>query len=282
MNIGVLHPGNMGVSIAASIRQGGHTVYWASQGRSADTAERAKEHGLTDAGTLKGVCDASDIVLSICPPEAASQLATDVKDAGFNGTFVDANAISPDRMHTIAAELQPAGITVVDGGIIGHPAWKPGTTWLYLSGSAAGQVADVASSGPLHTEIIGPDIGKASALKMCYAAFSKGTTALICGILATADQLGVRDELNGHWDRDQAGLAEKREMAMRGVTAKAWRFVAEMNEISETFDKAGLPGGFHGAAADLYTRLSHLKAGPHPGDLDVVLEALKTSSKAPK
>lgn len=275
MNIGVLHPGNMGVSVAASIRQGGHTVYWASEGRSADTAVRAKEHGLTDAGSLKGVCDASDIVFSICPPEAASQLASDVKAAGFSGTFVDANAISPDRMESITAELQPAGITVVDGGIIGHPAWKPGTTWLYLSGSAAGSVADIASSGPLHTEVIGDKIGKASALKMCYAAFSKGTTALICAILATADELGVREELKGHWEHDDTGLSEKREMAMRGVTAKAWRFVAEMNEISQTFQKAGLPGEFHGAAADVYTRLSHLKAGPHPGELDVVLNALK-------
>lgn len=276
MKIGVLHPGNMGVSVAASIRQGGHTVYWASEGRSPQTAERAKENGLTDAGTLQGVCDASDIVFSICPPEAASQLASDVKASGFGGTFVDANAISPVRMTSIAADLEPAGITVVDGGIIGHPAWKPGTTWLYLSGAAAGQVTEVSSAGPLHTEIIDGDIGKASALKMCYAAFSKGTTALTCAILATADELGVRDELNGHWERDQAGLAEKREMATRGVTAKAWRFVAEMNEISETFDKAGLPGGFHAAAADLYTRLSHLKSGPHPSDLRVVLDALKS------
>ncbi len=278
MKIGVLHPGNMGVSVARSILNGSHEVFWAGDGRSPDTAARANAHGLTNLGSLQAVCDASEIIVSVCPPEAASQLAEDVKATGFDGVFVDANAISPDRMAAINASLSAAGIAVVDGGIIGHPAWQPGTTWLYLSGRDAERVCDCVSGGPLHGEVIGNEVGQASALKMCYAAFSKGTTALICAILATAQDLGVREHLNRHWERDQPGLSEKREMAMRGVTAKAWRFVAEMNEIAATFEDAGQPGGFHRAAADLYSRLAHLKSGPHPTALDVTLDALRRTT----
>ena len=232
MKIGILHPGSMGVSVARSILNDGHEVFWASEGRGTATEERARQHGLTDIGTLNDLCRESEIIFSICPPESASDVASAVKDKGFAGTFVDCNAISPQRMQAIADDLGPAGISVVDGGIIGHPAWKPGTTWLYLSGSAADQAAACATSGPLHCEVVGSDIGQASALKMCYAALSKGTTALLCAILATADELGVRAELSRHWDRDDAGLGEKREMAVRGVTAKAWRFVGEMHEIA--------------------------------------------------
>ena len=275
MKIGFLHPGSMGVSVARSILNGGHDVFWASEGRSPATGERARQHGLTDAGTLDNLCQQSEIIFSICPPESASNVASAVRTVGFGGTFVDCNAISPQRMQAIADELEPAGISVVDGGIIGHPAWQPGTTWLYLSGSAAGKVSECATAGPLHCEVVGPDIGQASALKMCYAALSKGTTALLCAILATADELGVRNELSRHWDRDDAGLGEKREMAVRGVTAKAWRFVGEMHEIAATFEAAGQTGGFHRTAAELYERLAHLKDGPHPTALSETLDALK-------
>ncbi|MGI9422746.1 MAG: DUF1932 domain-containing protein, partial [Hyphomicrobiaceae bacterium] len=194
---------------------------------------------------------------------------------GFTGTFVDCNAISPQRIGAIADDLGAAGITVVDAGIIGPPAWKPDKTWLYVSGPAAQSLANLTQEGHLRTEVLGADIGTASALKMCYAAWTKGTTALVCAILASADELGVRDQLYRHWDRDQPGLSEQREMTMRGVTAKAWRFVGEMEEISATFTNAGQPGGFHQAAADLYRRLADLKDGPHPSPADAVLSALK-------
>ena len=275
MIVGILHPGAMGVSVARSIRDGGHQVLWASDNRSSASSERAHEHGLVDVGSLAAVCDKSEIILSICPPEAASDVANDVVGAGFKGIFVDANAISPRRMLSIDEMLTAAGISVVDGGIIGLPAWKPHKTWLFLSGRDAGVVADCAGGGMLETEVVGPEIGKASALKMCYAALSKGTTALICAILASADELGVRDELFGHWDRDEPGLAQVREMKMRGVTEKAWRYVAEMEEIAATFEAVGQTSGFHKAAADVYRRLGPLKGGPHPSDYDTVIAAMK-------
>ena len=275
MKVGVLHPGTMGVSVARSILNGGHEVFWAGDGRSPATAARANEHGLTNVGSLQALCEASEIVVSICPPEAAIELSEAVKATGFKGTFVDGNAISPDRMNAIDASLTAAGITVVDGGIIGHPAWKPGTTWLYLSGPDAEKVNALCDAGPLHGIVLGGDVGQASALKMCYAALTKGTTALLCAILASAEDLGVRAALNNHWERDGGGLSEQREMAIRNVTTKAWRYGGEMREIAATFEGAGLPGGIHHAAAEIFDRLAQFKDGPHPTPLPELLEALQ-------
>src|SRR6185503_7249281 len=131
-----------------------------------------------------------------------------------------------------------AGISLVDGGVIGGPAWRPKETFLYLSGKDANIIADCFTSGALETKIIGNEIGKASALKMCYAAYSKGTTALLAAILAVAESLGVREELFQQWDLDDQDFSEQANRRVRRVTAKAWRFEGEMNEIAQTFQTA--------------------------------------------
>src|SRR5690606_1350971 len=146
----------------------------------------------------------------------------------------------------------------VDGGIIGGPAWKPDSTWLYLSGGAAQTAADYFSAGPLGTRVIGDEIGKASALKMWFEAYSKGLTALMCASLAASEALDVRAELQELWSRDKATDPQR----VRGVTAKAWRFVGEMGEISATFSAAGVPGEFHEGAAEIYQRLASFKDAP--------------------
>lgn len=273
-SIGILHPGAMGISIAASARNSGHAVYWASHGRSASTRERAQQRGLRDAGTLAQLCETCDIILSVCPPHAAEDVARDVAATGFHRLYVDANAISPQRAQRIGAMLGERDIVFVDGGIIGGPAWKPDSTWLYLSGQRSDEIAACFAAGPLATRVIGPEIGKASALKMCYAAYSKGTTALLCAVLGAAEHLGVRDELFAQWSQDDGGLATQAGPRAQAVTAKAWRFVGEMEEIAATFRAAGVPGGFHDAAAEIYDRLAHFKdAAPAPG-LEDVLAAL--------
>jgi 3-hydroxyisobutyrate dehydrogenase-like beta-hydroxyacid dehydrogenase len=201
-----------------------------------------------------------------------------VKEHGFKGTYVDCNAISPMRMRHIAEHLQRIGVTVVDGGIIGPPARKPNKTFLYLSGVGCEDVAGCFAAGPLVARAMaGRKIGDASALKMCYAAYTKGTTAILCGLLATAEALGVRDEVNAHWEIDRAGLASEREAIVSNVTQKAWRWTGEMHEIAETFASVGLPDGFHEAAATLYQRLEDFKDGPHPTPVADVLEALRKS-----
>ena len=275
MNIGILHPGEMGISIAASALKGGGTVYWASEGRSEKTHERAGKHGLIDAGTLKELCRICQVVLCVCPPHAAEELAQQVIEAGFKGHYLDANAISPQRSRSIGAGMQAAGIHYVDGGIIGGPAWEPKSTWLYLSGEHAGDIADCFSQGPLETRVIGEQVGKASALKMCYAAFTKGTTALLCAVLATADELHVEQELFDQWELDEPGSAEQARRRVRRVTARAWRFAGEMEEIAATFAPAGLPSGFHESAAELYHRMEGFKDSPTLPELNEVLRSLQ-------
>jgi 3-hydroxyisobutyrate dehydrogenase-like beta-hydroxyacid dehydrogenase len=275
-NFGILHPGQMGISVAASAKQSGCTVYWVGEGRSEQSHARAEQQGLQDAGTLADLCRTCEIIVSVCPPHAAEAVARDVMALGFEGIFVDANAIAPQRAQSIANQVTGGGATFVDGGIVGNPAWKPGTTWLYLSGPDAEQVAACFAAGPLGTVTMGDEIGKASALKMCYAAYTKGTTALLTAVVGAAEGLGVRDALMAEWGRDGSNSGQENERKVREVTAKAWRFTGEMEEIAATFAAAGMPSGFHEAAADVYQRLADFKDAPATPPIDEILTALRT------
>ncbi|MEM7033681.1 MAG: DUF1932 domain-containing protein [Chloroflexota bacterium] len=272
--VGILHPGQMGVSIAASIQNGGHTVYWASAGRSPETHERATKLGFQDAGTLENLVKTCPTIVSVCPPAAAEKLAEDVLSLGFTGVYIDANAIAPQRAIRIGEAMNKAEATFVDGSIIGGPAWKPNSTWLHLSGGGAAQAAAIFSAGPVETNVVAGGVGRASALKMCFAAYTKGSTALISAVVAAAESLGVRTELEEQWSQNGSDFAEQTSDRVRGVTAKAWRFVGEMHEISETFSGAGVPGEFHAAAADVYTRMAEFKGAEELPSLEAVLQSM--------
>ncbi len=272
--IGILHPGEMGISLAASAQNSGCEVYWASAGRSAQTRLRAAEHHLEDAETLEKLCQTCEVLVSICPPNAATELAAQVLAAGYQGLFLEANAIAPQRVIPMGYRMTEAGIDFVDGGIIGGPAWEPGRTWLYLSGPNAQAAAECFEAGPLETSVIGDEIGKASALKMCFAAYTKGTTALLCGIVAAAESLDVREELETQWSRNGSDFTEQTHNRIQWATAKAWRFEGEMKEIAATLASAGIPGSFHTAASEIYRRLSGYKDSPKTPELEEVLKAL--------
>ena len=272
--VGIFHPGAMGASVAAAARTGGAAVLWASEGRSTSTAGRAAAAGLEDAGTLEALCVRAQVILSICPPDAAEALAETVIATGFDGIFVDANAIAPERARRIAGRIEAAGARYVDGGIIGLPATAPGTTCLYLSGGEAALVAALFEGSMLEARALDATPDRASALKMCYAAHTKGLTALRCALVAAAEELGVREALFEQWAGEDAGKPEQIAEGIRGVTAKAWRFEGEMREIAATLEAAGLPGGFHLAAADLYQRLAGFKDADRTPPLDAVLAAL--------
>jgi len=272
--IGILHPGEMGISIAASAINTGHQVYWLSEGRSNKTRARAEKYELVELDSLFQFCQTCEMIISICPPHAAEEVAKSVSKAGFRGSYLDANAISPHRATRIGQMLNANGIHYVDGGLIGGPAWKPKETWLYLSGGDAYEIASCFSNGPLETKIIGNEIGRASALKMCYAAYTKGTTALLLAVLATAESLGVREELYQQWEVDEQGFSEQVNRRVVRVTAKAWRFEGEMKEIASTLGTAGLPEGFHAAAAEIYQRMANFKNTGGAPSLNDVLKAL--------
>lgn len=278
--LGILHPGEMGISLAAAVRGAGHDVFWSSEGRSDRTRARAQEHDLTELNTLKEFCAVCPVIISVCPPHAAEETASQVRACGFQGIYVDANAISPEHTRHIGALLSDAGIEFVDGGIIGPPAWKPGTTWLYLSGSGAQRIPEYFREGPLQTSVLSDRIGDASALKICYAAYNKGSTALLCAVLAAAEQLGVRQDLLLHWDRQGSQLGGGRAQALvEGIIRKAWRFTGEMEEIAESFEQAGVTGEFHQAAKHLYEQLVHYKDVEQTPPQKEILEALVRLNK---
>jgi len=279
--IGILHPGAMGVSIAATALNSGHRLYWASEGRSPATHDRASRYGLLDTRTVARLCATCSILLSVCPPHAAEAVARRVLDSSFTGLYLDANAISPSRTVRMGQEMEKAGIAFVDGGIIGEPAWKPKSTRLYLAGSRAADIAACFSAGPLEAHVLGGTIGTASALKMCFAAYSKGTTALLSAVLTTAEHLGVRQQLCEEWAWREPDFPARASRRVCESAAKAWRFVGEMEEIAATFKDAGMPGDFHAAAARIYGRLARFKDSQTPPALEEVLAALLQPEKEP-
>ena len=271
--IGLLHPGAMGSAVGASLLPRAR-VLWASEGRSAATVDRAARAGLEDARNLDALAAASDLVISVCPPHAAEDVGREVAATGFAGVYLDANAVSPARTRRIAELVGAGGADFVDGGIIGGPPWRPGTTRLYLSGARALDVAACFEGGPLEAVVLDGPVGAASALKMVYAAYSKGSAALVAAILATASREGVRDALLEEWARGDGRLAKQHDGLVRGAVPKAWRYVGEMEEIAATFAAAGLPSGFHEAAATLYRRLDMYRDADPAPDLDEVIAAL--------
>jgi 3-hydroxyisobutyrate dehydrogenase-like beta-hydroxyacid dehydrogenase len=240
--VGLLHPGAMGSAIGDALVENGHEVLWASEGRSPETAGRAAR--FRDCGTPQALAAEANVILSICPPHAALDVAHRV--SGFGGLYVDANAISPARAEEVAA-VQPQ---YVDGGIIGGPPHQAGETRLYLSGPRAAEIAELFAGSIVETPVV-PD---ASALKMVYAAWSKGTAALLLTIRDVASHYGVDEELVREWGDSQPELLERLPAAERSAAAKGWRWAGEMDEIAATFGAAGAPRGFHEAAAEVYRR----------------------------
>ena len=274
--LGLCHPGEMGASVGAAARAAGTRVLFASQGRSPATRERARGAGLEDVGSLESLIEASEVLFAVCPPHAARDLARELAGLGFRGLYVDANAVSPDTAREIGRGVEASGARFVDGGLIGPPARKPGTTRLYLSGSQAPRVAELFRSGPLEALAIDGGPGAASALKMCFASWTKGTSALLAAIRALASYEGVEADLLAEWARSQPGLAARSEGAARATAPKAWRFVGEMHEVAASFAAAGLPDGFHRAAALVYERLEAYKdTGDPPSLADVVATLLR-------
>jgi 3-hydroxyisobutyrate dehydrogenase-like beta-hydroxyacid dehydrogenase len=220
-------------------------VLWASAGRSAATAERARAAGLEDAGDIGEVCRRSEILLSICPPHAAIEVAQEA--SGFTGIYVDANAIAPATARSIEELL----LRFVDGGIVGPPPTEAGTTRLYLSGGEAAQIADLFAGTNLDARVIA---GSASALKAAYAGWTKGSAALLLTVRELARAEGVEEALLGEWRLSIPELEERLAGAERSAQRKGWRWIGEMEEIARSMSAQNLPAGFHEAAAEAFRR----------------------------
>jgi 3-hydroxyisobutyrate dehydrogenase-like beta-hydroxyacid dehydrogenase len=273
--VALLHPGNMGATIGAAAATSGARVIWVSHQRSPATRERAKRGGLIEVENLSKAVRESDVILSVCPPDAALDLARQVAEHDFKGVYVDANAVSRATAVEIGETVTKAGASFVDGGIIGAPVKQAGTTRLYLSGSRATEVAELFAASMLNARPISPTPGAASALKVVYAAWTKCTDGLVLAIRALAAIEGVDQALSEEWSISQPDLTRKSTRAAAVAAPKAWRYVGEMKEIAENFEAAGLTPGFHNAAADIWARLAPFKDRTDPPPtLDAVIDAL--------
>jgi 3-hydroxyisobutyrate dehydrogenase-like beta-hydroxyacid dehydrogenase len=197
-----------------------------------------------------------------------------VAGLGFHGTYVDANAIAPDTTRAVGRLVEAAGATFVDGGIIGPPPRRPGVSRLYLSGARAAAVAALFRGSLLEAIALDGPIGAASALKVAYAGWNKGSQALLLAVRALAMQEGVDEALLAEWARSRPDLPRRSADAVTDNARKAWRFVGEMEEIAATFGAAGLPAEFHQAAAEVYRRMSGWKDTPAPPAIAEVAKAL--------
>ena len=265
MTTGFLHPGAMGASIAAVCA--GERV-WAGDGRSDATRRRAESAGLVDVGSLDALVARADVIVSICPPVAAPEVADTVAAAGFDGLYVDANAVSPATARAVGGRFA----RFVDGSVVGPPVLDGGGTRLYLAGGDAAVVARLWQGTALNVVVLDGAAGAASALKACYAAWTKGTAAFVLAIRALARAEGVEHALLDAWSQSNLDLAHRSEVAA-GAAPAAWRFVGEMQEQADAFAARDLPDGFLRAAADVYERLRSLDDASS-ADLDAVLSVL--------
>jgi 3-hydroxyisobutyrate dehydrogenase-like beta-hydroxyacid dehydrogenase len=203
--------------------------------------------------------------LSVGPPHGALDVARDVAGTGFRGVYVDANAISVATAAQVAGVVLEGGASYVDGGIIGPPPEIVGHTRLYLSGARAEEVRVLFGRSALDARIADGQPFAASAVKMAYAAWTKGTSALLLACRALARAEGVERTLLAEWALSQPALGAQSERSASSAAAKGWRWVAEMEEIAGSMEAAGLPPGFHQAAADIFDRAAHAEAPGAPG-----------------
>jgi 3-hydroxyisobutyrate dehydrogenase-like beta-hydroxyacid dehydrogenase len=250
----------MGAAIGGALVAGGREVRWASAGRSPRTAGRATAAGLIASAGLRELLDGVAVTLAICPPAAALEVAAAVAEAGFEGVYVDANAIAPRTAATAAGIVAGAGATYVDGSIIGAPN-SPGGPRLYLSGDGAGEVAALFADAAVQQRILAGPPFAASALKMAYAAWTKGSAALLLTAEQAAGRAGVGDALAQEW----AGVEElgpRLAQAHEDAREKGRRWVGEMREIAVAFEELGLPSGFGAAAAETFADFDRVGTGP--------------------
>ena len=256
--VAILSPGEMGAAVGRAFGQHRHDIVTWLGGRSGPTRDRARAAGFRELPTLEALLGEAGIVFSILPPEFAPRMAETVaaamKASGHRPAYVDCNAVSPDTARRVGAIIRGAGAPFVDAGIVGTPPGKAKPTRFFVSGENAGFLDDFDGKG-IKVVQSGPELGRASAIKMCYAAITKGTSALHAAVLIAAERLGIGDEVHSELQYSAADMYKRMETLVPALPAVAARYIGEMKEIARTMDAAGVTPHFHTAATELYQLL---------------------------
>ncbi len=269
--VAVLAPGNMGAAVGKVLTEHAVEVLTTLEGRSAASAARAASAGMRAVSCAELV--RAQILLSIVPPASALDLAENMAPALRQATqkplFVDCNAVSPATARRIAAVIESTGAPFVDAGIIGPPPRRGAAQpTLYAAGAQASRLSVLARCG-FDIRVLDGPVGAASALKMCFAGINKGVIAVATAMTLAATRAGASKELREALAEREPALLASLGRKVPDMLPKAYRWVAEMQEISQFLTlEAG--GEIYLGASQLYERVARAMASD-----DSELEALR-------
>ncbi len=257
--IGITSIGDMGGQVAVRLKACGYEIFTALEGRSTRTIALSAKADVTDCGSVEKLVNTCDVLISVLDPAAAvtkaREVAAGIKATGKKIMFVNGNAVAPRTAQEIDGIIRKAGGYCVDGSILRVTSKGKSELRLYVSGPEASVLTQI-NDEILKIRVVGEKIGNASALKMCYGAFTKGALALGVELLLASHKLGVAEELAAEFEDTQPEVYKWILGRTVGMAPKAYRYVPEMLEVATTFEDAGMTRRMMEGAADMFEMLA--------------------------
>ena len=276
--VAILSPGDMGHAVGRVLGEHELRVVTCLTGRSARTRALSEQAGIEDVPDFNEMVRQSDIIMSMTVSEAVPQLCQQVADAiratNADVLFAECNAIAPQLAQRLEPVITEAGGRFVDASIIGGPPRGGRGPRFYASGRHAAEFEQLREFG-LDVRNIGPNTGQASGIKMCYAAMTKGSSALYSELLMAAQLLGLYDHLKAEFQGSQPAVYQRMEQGLPSVPPRSRRWVSEMQEIEATFEHLGMTPNIFRGVADMYRLMGSSELGeetPESRDRDRSLE----------
>jgi len=263
-SVAILSPGDMGHAIGQLLKEHEMRVLTCLAGRSERTKELSNKAGIEDVPNLNELVEQSDVVMSVTVSEAVPGLCNEIADA-VKATctdllFAECNAIAPSLSAEMQKVLNEGGARYVDASIIGGPPRNGSSPRLYVSGDNAADMEQLREFG-LDVRNLGGHLGRASGIKMCYAAMTKGTTALHTELMIAAEKMNLREELMAEFANGQQPAITRMEGWIPAMPAKSRRWVSEMEEIEATFRELGLTPNIFKGVAEMYRMIGATHLG---------------------
>jgi L-threonate 2-dehydrogenase len=273
ITVAIMAQGTMGAGVGKRLHERGAMVKTLLSGRSEASAGRAKAAGMAPAADERDLLQGVDYFLSILPPDQAeglaARLAPALQSLPRKPVYVDCNAVSPQTAARIAGIVEPTGAAFVDGGIIGGPPREGYSPAIYASGPEAERTKPIADYGIDWRVIEGP-VGAASGLKMSYAGITKGTTAIAAAMLLGAARFGCAEALIAELSSSQPEMLKRMQRGIPGMYDKAYRWVGEMQEISDFLDANAPSAEMYRGIARLYDFLAAAEAEGQKADANAI------------
>ena len=272
VTVAVIGAGEMGSAVGRRLRKMGVRVITELKGRSEQSTRRVADAGLEVIDDDQLLVDEANFILSIVPPGVACAVADRFRGplcrTECKPTFVECNAIAPKTVHRIETILSETGCGFVDAGIIGGPPpiddLVKGPRF-YASGPHAQMFAGLAQYG-LDIAVLEAPIGAASALKLSYAGLTKGFTALGAAMVGAAAREHLADALRAELARTQPDMLVRLERFIPGMFPKAYRWIAEMEQIADFAGEEGKGATIYQGAARLYGQIAAEFEGDQPSE----------------